>query len=150
MPGLTPTPKDRRKRYYGPGQPRMIQPGELSINSDEELLQVMIQRNLSQSAFLPLSGGTLSGDVTLSDGVDLIPGSTSGSKIGTSSSQKVAFYGSTPLVQPSSVGQTAGFSAGAGAAVNDDSTFTGGVGTKAYTIGDIVKHLKQLGLIASS
>jgi hypothetical protein len=34
--------------------------------------------------------------------------------------------------------------------VKDESTFTGGLGTKAYTIGDVVLALKTLGLMASS
>lgn len=34
--------------------------------------------------------------------------------------------------------------------MNFDSTFTGNVGTREYTVNDIVKHLKNLGLIASS
>jgi hypothetical protein len=35
-------------------------------------------------------------------------------------------------------------------AANDQSIFTGNIGSKAYRISDIVKHLKNLGLIASS
>ncbi len=65
-------------------------------------------------------------------------------------SATAGFFGVTAVAQPSSVGQTAGFTAGAGAAVLDDSTFTGGSGTKAYTIGDLVKHFKALGLLAAS
>ncbi len=49
---------------------------------------------------------------------------------------------------PSSTGETVGFVAGGGSAVNDDSTLTGNVGSTAYRLSDIVKHLKNLGLIA--
>jgi len=52
--------------------------------------------------------------------------------------------------QQTTTGTTAGFTAGAGTAVLDDSTFTGGSGTKAYTIGDIVLALKTHGLMAAS
>ncbi len=48
-------------------------------------------------------------------------------------------------------GQTAGFTAvGTSTVVAAESTFTGGTGSKAYTIGDIVKALKNLGLLAPS
>lgn len=62
---------------------------------------------------------------------------------------KLAFFGSTAVVQPATTGTTTGFTAGAGTAVNDASTFTGNTGTAAYTIGDIVLALKQLGLMAA-
>lgn len=54
-----------------------------------------------------------------------------------------------PVQQPYSTGQTSGFTAGSGSAAKDDSTYTGGTGSRAYTVGDIVKHLKALGLLAS-
>jgi hypothetical protein len=62
----------------------------------------------------------------------------------------IGFFGAAPVVQPNGTGETTGFTAGAGTPVLDDSTFTGNVGTKAYRISDIVKALKNLGLIASS
>ena len=58
------------------------------------------------------------------------------------------FYGISPIAQPSGVGEASGFVAGSGIAVNDDSTFTGNVGSTAYRINDIVKALKSLGLLA--
>lgn len=63
----------------------------------------------------------------------------------------LGFYGTTAVAQPASVGTAAtGFTAnGPLNTVHADSTFTGGVGTVAYNISDIVKHLKTLGLIAS-
>jgi hypothetical protein len=60
----------------------------------------------------------------------------------------LAFYNGSPVAQPSTTGETVGFTAGVGTAVNDDSTFTGNVGATAYTQSDIVKHLKNLNLIA--
>lgn len=61
---------------------------------------------------------------------------------------KLGFYGATAVVQPAGTGETSGFTAGAGTAVKDDSTFTGNVGATAYRISDIVKALKNLGLLA--
>lgn len=60
----------------------------------------------------------------------------------------LGFFAVTPVAQPSSTGETLGFTAGSGTGVNDDSTFTGNVGSTAYRISDLVKHFKNLGLIA--
>ncbi len=69
-------------------------------------------------------------------------------KLMSSGSDKLGIYGATPVIQHSSTGETVGFTAGVGTAVNDDSTFTGNIGTTAYTISDIIKALKNIGLIA--
>lgn len=91
---------------------------------------------------------TAKGGLTISDAQDIVLNTTTGTKIGTATTQKLAFYNSTPIIQQSSTGETVGFTAGAGTGVNDDSTFTGNVGATAYRLSDIVKHLKNLGLIA--
>lgn len=90
------------------------------------------------------------GPLTLGNAENIELGTGTGTKIGTATTQKLGFWNATPIVQPSSVGQTAGFTAGSGTAVLSDSTFTGGSGTKAYTIGDLVKHLKAAGILATS
>jgi hypothetical protein len=99
--------------------------------------------------------GTATGGITLarttthSDGTDIVFGTGTGTKIGTATNQRLAFYNSTPAVQPSTTGTTTGFTAGAGSAVDSAATFTGNMGSAAYTIGDIVKALKTLGLLAA-
>lgn len=87
---------------------------------------------------------------TVADAVDLVFGSSTGTKIGTATGQKLGFFAATPVTQRSATGTATGFVAGAGTAVLEDSTFTGGVGSKAYRISDVVKALKELGLLASS
>jgi len=63
-------------------------------------------------------------------------------------SQKIGFYGNTPVIRPASSGETAGiFTPEGGADIRHDTTYTGNLGDKAYTISDIVKALKQLGLL---
>lgn len=62
----------------------------------------------------------------------------------------VGLYAATPVVQATAGGVVAGFTAGSGAAVLVDSTFTGNSGTEAYTISDIVVALKNLGPLAAS
>lgn len=74
------------------------------------------------------------------------PGGTGGN-IGSTNLEKLAFWGVTPTIQPTSTGEILGFTGGVGAPVDDQGTFTGSVGSTAYTISDIVKHLKTVGLI---
>ena len=98
---------------------------------------------------------TNSGAVHFGDSVDLASGknltitagniitdTTTGTKFGTSTSQKLAFYNSTPIVQITTGVGAATFTANAGTAINDASTFDG------YTLGQIVKALRNLGLLA--
>ncbi len=47
-----------------------------------------------------LDAVSVSADNTLSDGVDFTLGSSSGTKIGTATTQKLAFFNATPIVQP--------------------------------------------------
>jgi hypothetical protein len=93
------------------------------------------------------SGITTTGGITLADAKDLAFGTSTGTKIGTATSQKIGFWNKTPVVQPSSTGESAGFTAGAGTTVTHLSTFTGNSGSTAYTISDIVKHLKAIGVL---
>ena len=61
----------------------------------------------------------------------------------------VGLFGATPVVQPATTGTTTGYTPGTGTAVTIDGTFTGGSGSTAYTVADIVLALKQLGLLKS-
>ena len=61
----------------------------------------------------------------------------------------VSFFGATGSTQPTAAGNTTTVTAGSTTAVYVNTTFTGGSGTTAYTVGDIVKALKALGLIAA-
>ena len=90
----------------------------------------------------------MNADVDIADANDVILGTTTGTKFGTATSQKLAFFNSTPIVQPTAGGVT-GVAGGGGTNVDDQTTFTGGVGATAYTIGDLVASLKNLGLIAA-
>lgn len=96
------------------------------------------------TVYLALAGGDDS-----SGAVGVALGTTNGTKFGTSTGQKLAFYNATPVVQQTAATTTAGFTANTGTTVVSGSTFTGDTGSTAYTIGDVVKALKTLGLIAS-
>ena len=84
----------------------------------------------------------LRGDINLVEGGDVVLGTSTGTQIGTSASQKLAFYGDTPNVQPdtSITGATVTHIGGGSVGAND--TFGG------YTIGQIVAALQRLGLLA--
>ncbi len=56
----------------------------------------------------------------------------------------LSFYGGSPVAQPTSSGNTATSTAGSTTNVFTNTTFTGGIGSTAYTVGDIVRGLKQL------
>ena len=73
---------------------------------------------------------------------------TGNAGIGSAATDTVGFYGVTKVVQPATTGTVTGFTAGSGTAAKDDSTYTGNTGSTAYTVGDIVKALKDLGLLA--
>ena len=96
-----------------------------------------------------LGANTFTGAQTLSD-VDIVLGTTTGTKIGTAITQKLGFYNATPVVQQATTGTATGFTANTGTTIHDASTFTGGSGTKAYRVSDIVLALKNLGLLAAS
>lgn len=49
---------------------------------------------------------TLNGDVTLADAKNVVFNATTGTKLGTATTQKLAFYNATPVVRPSAYTQT--------------------------------------------
>lgn len=87
--------------------------------------------------------------ITMQDGANIVLNGTTGTKIGTATTQKLAFFNSTPVVQPAGTGSVTGFVAGSGTASKSDSVWAGAAGASAYTVGDIVTAMKALGLLAS-
>lgn len=85
-------------------------------------------------------------DQTLADGVDIAVGTTTGTRIGTSASQKLGFYGKAPVVQAATI------------AAVDTSTVDGTYGSQEQTvIGDlrtkldaVIVALKGVGIIANA
>jgi hypothetical protein len=61
---------------------------------------------------------------------------------------QVGFFGAAPHLQPANTGFSGYVSSTGGTTVKSGDTWTGGLGATAYQIGDIVHHLKILGLIA--
>jgi hypothetical protein len=67
------------------------------------------------------------------------------------SGSSIGFFGASNVVQQNTTNTISGHITGSGNNVSHDDTFTGGTGggTPAYTIGDIVRALKQYGLLAA-
>lgn len=78
----------------------------------------------------------------LGEGYNVAFGTTTGSKFGTATTQKLSFWNATPVVQPTTAGAAATFAANTSVIANDTATFDG------YTIGQVVKALRTLGLLA--
>jgi len=108
--------------------------GNLQLNS--------IQLRDTRPQFTPAAGigaidsrgGSIYGDIGMP--------STSGTKLGTATSNKLSFWNATPIIQPTTSVAASAFVASAGTAVNDASTFDG------YTIKQVVKALRNEGLLA--
>lgn len=81
------------------------------------------------------------GTVTL-NAADIVTDSTTGTKIGTATTQKLGFWNATPIVQPTTAVASATRVAGVGASVLVDDTYDG------YTLAQIVKALRNAGLLA--
>lgn len=90
---------------------------------------------------------TFLNDISVADS-DIRTGTSTGTTIGLTG-HKVGFMGATPIGAYTGGGIAGGFTAGAGAAVDSLSTWTGsgGVSGNTYTIGDIVDALKKFGFI---
>lgn len=87
-------------------------------------------------------GVTFSDGITIADAKNIILNTTTGTKIGTSTSQKLSLWNATPIVQPTTAITAATFVANTSGIVDDTATFDG------YTIGQIVKALRNIGALA--
>ena len=87
--------------------------------------------------------GNVTGNVTATTGTSTfnnveITGNTG---VGNAGTDTIGFYGATKIVRPTTAVTAATFVAGAGTAVDTAATFDG------YTIGQVVKALRNLGLL---
>jgi hypothetical protein len=82
------------------------------------------------------------GDIGLFDGGSLRIGTTTGTKIGTATSEKLSFWNATPIVQPTTAVASATLVTTLGVPLTSTDTFDG------YTLAQIVKALRNTGLLA--
>lgn len=90
------------------------------------------------------AGGILNfyGATNYIDAVNITFATTTGTKIGTTTTQKLSFWAATPIVQPATGGGASTFVSNTSLLANDTATFDG------YTIGQVVKALRNMGLLA--
>lgn len=84
----------------------------------------------------------LGGSITITDAKDIAIGTTTGTKIGTATTQKISLWNATPIVQPTTAVAAATFVANTSGIADDTATFDG------YTIGQVVKALRNIGALA--
>jgi len=86
---------------------------------------------------------TANGGITLGDAQNIAFNTTTGTKIGAATTQKLSFWNATPIVQPTTaVASATVVSPGGGTNLKTDDTFDG------YTIAQVVKALRNAGLLA--
>ncbi len=73
---------------------------------------------------------------------NIIAGTTTGVKLLTATSQKLGIYGATPITQPTTAITASTFVANTSGTLNDSATWDG------YTIGQLVKAFRNLGILA--
>ena len=136
MVGVTQKGRDTRLRHVGSRKPRSMQRSELATDLDAGTLRTMINQSLQEisGSYLPLSGGTMTGDITLGGGDNIVLNLATGTKIGTATSQLLGFYGVTPVNQPATVGDATG-----GATVDAEAR---------VAVNALIDRLQELGLIA--
>jgi len=96
--------------------------------------------------FLTLTSGdtptlTVNGLMTFDDGINMAFDTTNGTQIGTANTQKIGFFGTTPVVQPSAYSIT---NAGTDRAYDADATTIDEI---ADTLGTLVADLQSLGIL---
>ena len=80
--------------------------------------------------------------LTFSDAIDIVFNATTGTKIATATTQKLAFWNKTPIVQPTTAVASATRVGGAGTNITTLDTFGG------YTLAQVVQALQNVGILA--
>ncbi len=83
---------------------------------------------------------TFVGNITMFQ-KDIVTDTSVGMRLGGNSTQKVGFWGATPVVQPVTGGAAATFVANTSGIVDDSATFDG------YSLGQVVKALRTIGIL---
>jgi hypothetical protein len=125
------------------GTPTLIKANVTDTASNASSLLMDLQVG-SVSKFKVSKAGavTIASNLTVS-AVNIVTDTTTGTKIGTATTQKLGFWNATPVVQPTTaVGSATVNSPGGGNTIKTDDTFDG------YTVAQIVKALRDTGILA--
>jgi hypothetical protein len=98
-------------------------------------------KNSSGTVGVAIKGGT-SDAITLAAGRDIYFDTVTGTKIGAATSQKLAFWNKTPIVQPTTAVGSATRAGSGGTNLTSNTTFDG------YTLAQVVLALRNVGLLA--
>ena len=100
---------------------------------------------------LTVSNGSTLNNVTMIDAANVAMNATTGTMLATNATQKMGFWGVTPVVQTSNAGTFTGM-VGNGATNEDAANMSsnGGIGNATYTFGDVVRVLKLSGMAAAN
>jgi len=103
--------------------------------------------NIGRSSFrgrLTLNDGATinTSNLIFQDGRNIQVNTTTGTKIGTATTQKIAFWNKTPIIQPTTAYASSVLSSLGGTTITDTDTFDG------YTLKQIVAALRGIGLLA--
>lgn len=120
------------------GTPTIGVSAALLCDNGVETTDIFIARDNGTSKWSIVDGG----HTTWADAVNMVFNTSTGTKIGTATSQKIGIWNATPIVQPTTAIAAATFVANTSAIANDSATFDG------YTIGQVVKALRNFGLLA--
>ncbi len=111
---------------------RLNSAGALLINTTTDL----------GSKFQVSGTSRFEGNVILSDTVNFVFQTTTGTRIGTATNQRLAFWNKTPIVQPTNAIGAGAFVANTSGIANDTATYGG------YTMGQIAQALINVGILA--
>lgn len=88
------------------------------------------------------AGFTFADDIIFADAKNIQVNTTTGTKIGTATTQKIGFWNATPNVQPTTAITAAAFVPNTSLIFDDSATYGG------YTMGQVVAALQRAGLLA--
>lgn len=97
---------------------------------------------VSISGTTTLSSTSLTNTLTISNGVNIVTATSTGTKICTATNQRIGFWNAAPIPQPTTAIVATTFVANTSNITNDTATFDG------YSIGQVVKALRNVGLLA--